>query len=137
MNYHQSNVFLLDLSNSFHHWLNLSNFSFRSASIIHGGVSRHHSQHLKTEEEFFLHILSVLSEICHSSLLPSSHSCFWIVRILFTYPEQFKILFSLFLWSPSSQNLFILSFQLSFSKSYRCIIPVLSNQFMISLFSYI
>ena len=30
---------------------------FRSASTIHGGVSHHHSQILKTEEEFFLHIL--------------------------------------------------------------------------------
>ena len=26
MNYHQSNVFLQDLSNSFHRWFNLSNF---------------------------------------------------------------------------------------------------------------
>ena len=32
MNYHQSNVFLQDLSNSFHRWLNLS--------ILHSGVSK-------------------------------------------------------------------------------------------------
>ena len=61
-------------------------------------------------QEFFIHILSVLSNIRHSSLLPSSHSCFWIVRILFTYPEQFRSLFSLILWRPSYQNY---SFQLS------------------------
>ena len=34
-------------------------------------------------------------------------------------------------------DLFILSFQLSFSKSYRCIIQVLSNQLVISSFSCI
>ena len=50
MNYHQSYVLLQDLSNSFHRWFNLSNFSSRSISTIHGGVSRCHSRILKTEE---------------------------------------------------------------------------------------
>ena len=102
MNYHQSNAFLQDLSNSFHRWLNHFYFSFRSASKIHGGVSHYLSQHLKTEEEFLLNLASFSSKIRGSSSRPSSHNCL-IVRILFTYPEQFKSLLSLIIRSPSIQ----------------------------------
>ena len=38
-------------------------------------------------------------------------------------------------FQPIISELFILSFQLSFSKSYRCIVQISSNQFMISSFS--
>ena len=42
-------------------------------SQLFGGVSR---CHLKTEEEFYLYILSVLSAIRGSNSRPSSHNCF-------------------------------------------------------------
>ena len=109
MNYHQSYVFLQDRLNSFHRWFNLSNFH-PGVSQQFDGVCHRHSQILKTKEEFFLHILSVLSKIRHSSLLPSSHSCFWIVRNLFILPEQFKSVLSLL----SGVNQFrLIHFQLS------------------------
>ena len=136
MNYHQSNVFLQDLSNSFHRWLNLS--------ILHPGVPQQFLvvfpavilRFLKTEEEFLFNLAPfslrfVILACCHPLVIVL------IVRILFTYPEQFKILFSLFLRSPSSQNLFILSFQLWFSRSYRCFVQVISNRLVISSFSCI
>ena len=74
MNYHQSYVFLQDLSNSFHCWLNPLRFSFsRSISTIHGG-SHHHSQHLKTEEEFLLNLAPFSSRFmvlawCHPLII--------------------------------------------------------------------
>ena len=59
-----------------------------------------------------------------------------IVRILFTYPEQFKSLLSLL--SEVHQFRFIHS-QLSviILQSYRCFVQVISNQFMIPSFSCI
>ena len=98
-----------------------------------GGISCHH---LKIKEEFFLHILSALSEIHGSSLISSSHKLFSVVGILFIYPKQFKILFSLILRSPSSQSN---SYQISalVPQSYRCIIQILSNQLVITSFSCI
>ena len=59
-----------------------------------------------------------------------------IVRILFTYPEQFKSLLSLII--RSQQFRFIHS-QLSvvILQSYRCIVQVFSNQLVISSFSCI
>ena len=42
--------------------------------MIHGGVSHRHSLHLKTEEEFYLHILSILFKIHDASFMPSSHN---------------------------------------------------------------
>ena len=56
MSYHQSNAFLLDLPNSFHRWLNLSNFHFGVPQqfmvvflvVILG--------FLKTEEDFSLNL---------------------------------------------------------------------------------
>ena len=59
------------------------------------------------------------------------------MRILFTHSEYFRSRFNLILRSPSSQNLFILSFQLSFLKSYRCIIPIFSKLLVIYSFSCI
>src|SRR4051812_32446792 len=56
-----------------HRWFNLSNFSFRSASTIHGGVSPHHFQHLKTEEEFLFNLAPFSSRFivlaCFHSLI--------------------------------------------------------------------
>ena len=61
-----------------------------------------------------------------------------IVSILFTYPEHFMSCFPFLTPKPIIlEDLFILSFQPSFSKSYRCIAQVFSNQFMISSFSCI
>ena len=57
MNYHQSNVFLQDLSNSFHSWLNLFVFDSSGVSKLFMVVfCRRHSQHLKTEEEFLFNL---------------------------------------------------------------------------------
>ena len=59
--------------------------------------------------------------------------------ILFLPIRSISELFS-FLDHPKaifSEDFFVLSFQLSFSKSYRCIVQISSNQFVISLFSYI
>ena len=103
MNYHWSYVFLQDLLNSFHRWFNFSIHLYSGVSQQFGGVSHCHSQILKTEEEFYLHIISVLSEIRGSSSSPSSHNCL-IVRILFIHLEQFRSLFSLFIRSPSSKT---------------------------------
>ena len=127
MIYHQLNVFLQDFSNSFHCWFNFYILLYSGASIILGSVSRCHSHLLKTEEKFPFNLAPFSSRFvilvcCHPLVIVL------IVRIFFTHPEQFKILFSLFLRSPSSQNLFILSFQLWFSKSYRCFVQVISNQ---------
>ena len=46
---------------------------------------------------------SILFKIRDSSLLPSSHSCFWIVRILFNYLEQIQESSQFVIWSPSIQ----------------------------------
>ena len=136
MIYHQSNAFLQDWLNSFHCWLNLFHSSFRSASTILGGVSRRNSQILKTEEEFFLHILSVLSQMRDSSLLPSSHNCFNCDNSF--HPSEAIQESSQFDYPESTiSGLFFLNFQLSFSKSYWCIIKVFSYQFVIYSFSYI
>ena len=78
-------------------------------------VSRHHSRILKTEEEFSLHILSVLSEIRDSSLMPSSQNCF---RCENSFQPSGVIQESFQLVPPKaiiSEGLFILSIQLSFS----------------------
>ena len=101
------------ISNSFHCWLNLFGFSFsQSISTIHGG-SHHHSQHLKIEEEFFfLQILSVLSEIRDSSLLPSSHNCFRLWES-FSPIRRYSRVFSVCHLESINSDIFILSCQLS------------------------
>ena len=75
MNYHQSYVFLQDLSNSFHRWFNLSNF--------HSGVPQQLSWWFSSSFSTFedrrrvsLKSCSILFKIHGSSLMPSSHNCF-------------------------------------------------------------
>ena len=75
MNYHQSNVFLQDLSNYFIVGSTFIIF-IRSASTILGGVSHHHSQILKTEEDFLLILL-------HSLLSDEFKSSFGVDHIFF------------------------------------------------------
>ena len=103
MIYDQSNAFLQDRLNSFHRWLNLFILLlFQSASIIHGGVSHHHSQHLKTEEEFLLNLAPFSSRFM---VLASrhSHNCFrlweffspirsnsWVFSVWFSEGHHFK-----------------------------------------------
>ena len=102
MIHHQSYVFLQDLSNSFHRWPNLFHSSFRSASTILGGVSRRNSQIWKAEEDFLSILLHSLQRFV---VLVQGHPVIivLIVRIPFTYLESIN------------SDLFILSFQLSFS----------------------
>ena len=74
MNYHQSNVFHQYLSNSF---IVGSPFysSFRSANNSWWWFSSSFST-FEDRRRVFLQILSVLSKICDSSLMPSSHNYF-------------------------------------------------------------
>ena len=83
---------------------------------------------------FFFQPCSILFKIRDSSLLPSSHNCFrcdnsfhpsGAIQESFQF-DSLELIIS---------ELFILSFQLSFSKSYRCIAHIISIQFMISSFS--
>lgn len=76
MNYHQSNVFLQDLSNSFHRWLNL--FVLILPECLNNSWWCFSLSFSTFEDRIrvFLHILSVLSETRGASLLPSSHNCF-------------------------------------------------------------
>ena len=67
-----------------------------------------------TKEEFFLHILSALSEIHGSSLRPSSHNCFDRENS-FIHPVQIQESFQFDFSKAIISGLFILSFQLSFS----------------------
>ena len=137
MNYHQSNAFskifqiLFIICSTF-----LFFFSFRSASTILGGVSRYLSLHLKTEEEFSLESCFVLSKIHGSSLIPSSHNCFRLWEF-FSPIRSISGVFSV--WFSGAHHLKIIHFRchLSFSKSYRCIIQVWSNQLRISSFTCI
>ena len=124
MIYHQSHDFLQDLSHSFHHWLNL--FAFIIPVCLNNSwwcFSLSFSSFEDRRRVFFPPYLASFSS--RFVILACSHPLIIILRLsefFFTHPEQFKILFSLFLRSPLSQILFTLSFQLSFSKSYRCII---------------
>ena len=133
MSYHQSYVFLQDISNSFHRWFNLSIFH-HGVSQQFGGVSHRHSQILKTEEEFLLNLAPFSSRFM---VLACRH----LLIIVFDCENSFQpsgaIHESFQFDSPKviiSEDLFVLNIQLSFSKSYRCIIQVFSNQFMISSF---
>ena len=104
MNYHQSYVFLQDRSNSFIVGSTSSLFILQEYLInYHGGVSRRHSQILKTKEGLLLNSYPFFQRFMvqawrHPLIFIS------IVRILFTHPEQFRSLFSLILRSSSSQN---------------------------------
>ena len=86
-------------------------FSFSwSISIIHDGVSRHHSQLLETEEDFSSISCSILFKIHGSSLMPSFHNCFDCENS-FHPSGAFHELFSIsLLWRPFYKYY---SFQLS------------------------
>ena len=103
MNYHKSYV-LQDLSNSFHRWFNLSNFSLWSASKINGGLSHCHSLHLKTKEELLLNLAPFSSKIRGSSLRPSSHNCFWLWEFFSPIRSISWVVSISFLRSPSCHN---------------------------------
>ena len=74
--------------------------------------------------------LPVLPKMRGSSLMPSSHNCFRLWEF-FSPIQSISGVFSVWFSGSIISELFILSFQISFSKSYRCIIQVLSNQLVI------
>ena len=76
MNYHQSNVLLQDLSNSFHRWLNLFVLILPECLNNSWWCFSSSFSTFEVRRRVFLHILSVLSETRGSSLMPSSHDCF-------------------------------------------------------------
>ena len=80
--------------------------------------------------------LPVLPKIHGSSFMPSSHNCF---RLWEFFSPIWRNLGVFSVWFFGAHHLIIIhsSFQLSFSKSYRCIIQVFSNQLVISSFTYI
>ena len=80
---------------------------------------------------------SILFKIHGASLMTSSHNCFDCENSFHLSGEIHE---SFQFDSPKaiiSEDLFVLNIQLSFSKSYRCIIQVFSNQLVISSFSWI
>src|SRR3954470_10453354 len=95
--------------------------SSRSISTIHGGVSHRHSQHLKTEEEFLLNLAPFSSRFmvlacCHPLIIVLDCENSFHPSGAFQESIQFDSL------EPIISELFVISFQLLFSKSYRCII---------------
>ena len=62
-----------------------------------------------------LHILLHSFKIRDSSLMISSHNCFSILRIIFTYPEHFMSCFHFFPPKAIFSNIIHFSWQLSFS----------------------
>ena len=135
MNYHQSNAFLQDLSNSFHRWLNLSihhprvsqQFMVVFLVVILGFEDRRRffSQSCPFSRRF------VILARCHPLIIV--FDCENSFHQTGTFHELFPFLSSKAIFS----NIIHSSFQLSFSKSYRCIIQVSSNQLVISSFSCI
>ena len=146
MNYHQSNVFLQDLSNAFHCWFNLSNF--------HPGVSQQFMvvflivfSYLKTGEVFLLN-LGRSPKIRGSSFMPSS----LLFRSwgIFLYPsEEFHEFFPLWsseghhfrrflcsqfstLSSKYSSLMSLRSSPYSYGGSFKITLPLLSYQFICS-----
>ena len=125
MMFRQSNAFLQDLSNSFHRWFNFSIHLYSGVSQQFGGVSRRNSQISMTEEEFFLHIYSlsqrfVILTCCHPLII--IFDCGNSFHPSGAIQESFRFDYS----KPIISELFILSFQLSFPKSYRCITQIFS-----------
>ena len=133
MNCHQSNVFLQDHSIFFRRWFNLYNFHSEclnnswwcfSSSFSDFEDRRRFSLNLAPFSSRFMALAS-----CHPLIIVS------VVRISFHPSGAFQGYFQFdYPESIISEDLFILSFQLSFSKSYRCIVQISSNQFMISSF---
>ena len=110
--------------------------SFRSASIIIGGVSRRHSRILKTEEDFSLNPATFSSRFM---VLACSHPLIIVFDCenLF-HPSGVIQESSQFDYSePIISELFIPAFSSRSLKSYQCIAQTSSNQFMIFLFSCI
>ena len=105
--------------------------SFRSISTIDGSVSRRHSRILKTEEEFLLNPYPFFQRFmvlasCHP------HNCFRLWEF-FSSIRSISGVFSVWFSGGYHFRRFIhSSLQLSFYKSYRCIVQISSNQFMIS-----
>ena len=79
---------------------------------------------------------SILFKIRDSSLLPSSHNYFRLWEF-FSPTRSNSRVFSVCYPEFINSGLFIHSFQLWFSKSYRCFVQVISNQFVIPSFSCI
>ena len=123
MIYHQSNVFLQDLPNSFHHWFNFS-------ILLYSGVS----------QQFMVVFLVVFLIIWRPKKSFTSISYPFSQRFMVLAQGHLLIivLIAKILFLPLepiiSEELFILSLQLSFSKSYQCIVQTFSFQFMISSF---
>lgn len=108
MNCHQSNVVIQDLSNSFHHWFNLS--------ILHSGVSQKFmvvflvvTLRFWRPRKSFSSIISILVKIHGSSFMPSSHNCFrlwkffspfrsnsWVFSVWFSGAHHLRIIHSSF-----------------------------------------
>src|SRR3954462_3700016 len=88
-------------------------FSFRSASTFHGGVSHHHSQHLKTDEEFLLNLAPFSSRFI---VLACCHPLIIVFDCENNFHPSGAIQESFQFDSPEPiiSELFILSFQLSF-----------------------
>ena len=135
MNSHQSYVFLQDLSNSFHRWFNLSNF--------HPGVSQQFMVVFlmvilniwRSKKSLFLQILSVLSKMCSSILVPSSHNCFRLWES-FSPIRSNSGVFSVSFSGAIISELFILSVQLSFSNSFGASskYPLISSYLFVLLY---
>ena len=117
MNFHQSDVFFKIAFKFF--WFLVQTFysSFRSASTIHGVVSRRHSRIVKTEEEFLSNLgpfsprFMVLAW-CHPLII-----VFDCENSFHNHTKHFHELF-LFLDHPKaiiSEDFFVLSFSASFS----------------------
>ena len=103
MIYHQSNVFLQDLSNSFHRWFNLSNF--------HSGVPQHSWWCFSSSFSDFedrrrvpLKSLPVLPKMHSSSLMPSSHNCFQLWEFFSPIRSISWVVSISFLRRPSCHN---------------------------------
>ena len=74
MNYHQSNVFHQDLSNSLHHWFNLSNFNSGEPQQFLVVFPVVILRFLKTEEEFLFNLAPFSSRFmilacCHPLII--------------------------------------------------------------------
>ena len=133
MNYHQSYVLLQDCGKFFSSLVQPFYSSFRSLSTIHGGVSQLLSQHLKTEEEFLLQILSVLSKMWSSSLMPSSHNCFRLWQF-FSPIRSISGVFSV--WFSEGHHFGLIHSQLSTLILQILLVhhSIFSNQLVISSF---
>ena len=136
MNFHQSDLFQDQFQIIFHCWLNL--FACHSS-----GVSQQFLWCFLSSVEDWRRVFSskswpfswrfVILTWCHPLIIVSNRAILFIpirsISELFSFLDHPKAIFS--------EDFFVLSFQLSFSKSYRCITQISSNQFMISSFSCI